>query len=100
MSESGWLFRLYIAGETPLGQRALANLEAVVDRHLPDRAEIEVVDLKENPEVAVSARILAVPTVVRERPTPEVRLIGDLSDPAEVIRVMALPVASRPGQRD
>ena len=91
MSEPEWLFRLYIAGQTPLGQRALANLRDLVEHHLPDRAEIEVVDLQENREVAVAARILAVPTVVRERPEPEVRLIGDLSDESEVRKILELP---------
>lgn len=91
MSASEWEFRLYVAGQTPLGQRALANLRSLVERHLRDGASIEVVDLEEDPDVAVASRILAVPTVVRVRPEPEARMIGDLSDAAEARRALDLP---------
>lgn len=91
MPHRDWLFRVYVAGETPLGARTVANLRALVDDHLPDRSTIEVIDLREDPRMAVTHRILAVPTVVRVRPEPSVRIIGDLSDAAEAHRALDLP---------
>ena len=71
-------FRIYVSGRTAMGERALRNLRAMVQQRAPG-AEIEVVDLKDDPARAVEDRILAIPTVVRVRPEPLVRIIGDLS---------------------
>ena len=47
---------------------------------MPGRYQIEVVDLLENPRLAVHDQILAVPTVVRKLPVPIRKIVGDLSD--------------------
>ena len=77
--------RLYVAGETPKSQLAFANLKRLCDEHLEGRFEIEVVDLAANPELALSDDILALPTLVRRRPTPPRKVIGDLSDTENVL---------------
>ena len=38
-------FRLYVAGDAPNSAQARANLTALCRVHLPDRHEIEVVDV-------------------------------------------------------
>jgi circadian clock protein KaiB len=86
-----WVFRVYVAGATGAGERTVANLEAILARHLPDQSSVEVVDLREDPARAREEGILAVPTVVRLQPEPRVRVIGDLSDPDEVARSLNLP---------
>lgn len=76
---SFWHLRLYIAGMTPTAERALANVKAICDMHLKDRHRLDVVDLLKEPELAVTEQILAVPTLVREQPTPKRKIVGDLS---------------------
>jgi circadian clock protein KaiB len=73
-------FRLYVAGRTARSQAAVSNLRFLCESHLPSRYEIEVVDAIERPDLADEARILATPTVVRLRPAPQLRVVGDLSD--------------------
>jgi circadian clock protein KaiB len=77
--------RLYVAGQSPKSLRALANLKRLCAEHLDGRYEIEVVDLVQNPRLAVGDEIIAIPTLVRRLPEPIRKIIGDLSDAERVI---------------
>jgi circadian clock protein KaiB len=52
---------------------------------MPGRYDVEVVDLKKNPELAREHSIVAIPTLVRELPVPLRKIIGDLSDEQKVL---------------
>jgi circadian clock protein KaiB len=88
--------RLYVLGSTPASTRAVANLRAVVDEHLDGRASLEVIDVYEHPERAAQDQVLAVPTLVRSRPAPVRRLLGDLSDRPKVLAALDVPVLDQP----
>jgi circadian clock protein KaiB len=75
-----WALRLYIAGQSPKSLRAFANLRTLCEEHLAGQYEIEIVDLVENPSLARSDDIVAIPTLVRWAPAPSRKVIGDLSD--------------------
>ena len=47
--------------------------------------EIEVIDIRQQPALARNAQILASPTLVKVTPPPLQKLIGDLSNEAEVL---------------
>jgi len=80
-SEHSWLLRLYVAGRSAsLSYRAEANLTSLCEKYLPGRYEIHVIDLSDDPRLAKEHEIVAVPTVVRERPVPFRKVIGDLRD--------------------
>ncbi|SDM34447.1 circadian clock protein KaiB [Allokutzneria albata] len=87
-------FRLFVAGQTERSQTAQANLRRLCDSVLPGRHDIEVVDVAEHPEMAEQQRILATPTVVRLVPSPQRRVIGDLSDHRRAAVALGLPDAS------
>jgi circadian clock protein KaiB len=80
-----WHLRLYVAGQTPRSAAALANLKRICETHLAGQYDIEVIDLAENPTLAASDQILAVPTLVRKLPAPIRKVIGDLSDEQKVL---------------
>jgi circadian clock protein KaiB len=80
-----WRLRLYVAGQTPKSMKALANLKTLCENHLAGSYEIEVVDLIQNPKLAVGDQILAIPTLVRRLPEPVRKIIGDLSDEQQVL---------------
>lgn len=75
-----WHLRLYVAGQTPKCQAALANLKRICIEHLEGRYTLEVVDLLEHPQLAKGDQILAIPTLVRKLPEPVRKIIGDLSN--------------------
>jgi circadian clock protein KaiB len=86
-------FRLYITGNAPNSERALANLSAMCNRHLPDRHRIEVVDLLRDPQRALSDRVFLTPTLVKLSPGPELRIVGSLSDTAPILASLGLSTA-------
>jgi circadian clock protein KaiB len=82
--------RLYISGITPRSTVALANLKSICEQYLPDRYQLEIVDIYQQPRLAKEDQILAVPTLVRLKPLPTLRLVGDLSDTSKVLRSLNL----------
>lgn len=80
-----WDLKLYVAGQTPKSVAALANLKKFCEEHLQGKYRIEVVDLVENPRLARSDQILAIPTLVRRLPSPIRKIIGDLSNTERVL---------------
>lgn len=80
-----WNLRLYVANRTPKSIRALANLAVLCEGHLKGRYQIEVIDLRENPQLARGDQIVAIPTLVRRLPLPLRTIIGDLSNSMRVL---------------
>lgn len=80
-----WELRLYVAGPSPKSAAAFRNIEQLCEEHLAGRYHLEVIDLMKNPELAQSDQILAVPTLVRTRPTPIRKIIGTLSNTERVL---------------
>lgn len=70
---------LYIAGNAPNSVRALANAKALCDEYFSGY-ELEVVDLLKEPARALADAIIVTPTLVKLRPLPVQRIIGNLSD--------------------
>ena len=79
-STSRYVLRLYVSGATERSAAAIANLRAVCEVHLPGRYELEVIDVFQEPLLALEGHILAAPTLVKSAPRPVRRLIGDLAD--------------------
>jgi len=77
--------RLYVAGHTPKSVLACKNLKQICEEHLFGRYEIEVIDLRQNPQLAQGDQVLAVPTLVRRLPEPIKKIIGDLSNTERVL---------------
>jgi circadian clock protein KaiB len=78
--------RLYIAGQTPKSLTALSNLKRICEAHLGGgNYKIEVIDLVKSPQLAKGDQILAIPTLVRNLPTPIRKIIGDLSNTERVL---------------
>jgi circadian clock protein KaiB len=76
--------RLYIAGSNPGARRAF-EVRARLIAEMAGAIDIEIVDILEYPEKAEEAGILATPTLSDDSVTPPRRLIGDISDTAQVL---------------
>jgi circadian clock protein KaiB len=85
------VLRLYVTGSTQRSTRAIANLRRLLESELPDRYDLEVVDVYEHPEAASEHQIIAAPTLIKLQPEPVQRTIGDLSDTERVLRGLGLP---------
>ena len=58
--------------------------------YLPERHRIIPVDIDVSPEQLRHFDIAVVPTIIREYPTPTVRLVGDLSDRNAVLAALGI----------
>lgn len=92
-----WELRLYVAGNTVKSLAAFANLRIICEEHLAGEYHIEVIDLLDNPQLAKTDQIVAVPTLVRKLPEPIRKIIGHLSDAEKVL--VGLNLSPR-GQED
>jgi circadian clock protein KaiB len=86
--------RLYVAGPTPRSTRAIVNARRICEQYLRGRYALEVIDLYQQPALAAEDQIVAAPTLLRMRPLPLRRLIGDLSDRARVLVGLGLVPAT------
>jgi circadian clock protein KaiB len=77
--------RLYVAGQTPKSLAAIANLKRLCETYLLGRYSVEIIDLIDEPHLAVMDHIFALPTLVRRLPKPLKRIIGDLSKTERVL---------------
>ena len=80
-----YLLRLFIAGNGPNSQKALANLHSLCHEHLKDRYTIETVDVVEDFQAAVRDNILVTPALILVAPLPRVIVLGNLSDRQKVL---------------
>ena len=86
-------FRLYIAGDAMNSVQARANLAALCQEFLPDRHEIEIVDVFLEPKRALEDGIFMSPTLLKLAPLPARRVVGTLSQMQPVL--LALELAAR-----
>ncbi len=83
-------FRLYVAGDATNSAQALVNLKSLCVAHLPDRHDIEVVDVFLEPGRALADGIFMTPTLIRLTPVPLRRIVGTLSNPSVVLHALGL----------
>ena len=88
--------KLFVNGASPNARRAIAALEDLRRRHLRADAQVQVIDLAQDPAIAERERLLAVPALIRVNPPPIRRIIGDLTDHEQVLWALDLaPGAGR-----
>jgi circadian clock protein KaiB len=83
-------FRLYVADHTPNSALAMANFTALCRTYLPNRHEIEVVDVFRKPERALADAVFLTPTLVRLAPAPVRRVVGTLSQTQLTLHALGL----------
>jgi circadian clock protein KaiB len=83
-------FRLYVAGDAQNSVDAIANLTAICRKYLPDRYDIEIMDVFLVPARALADGIFLTPTLVKLAPAPIRRIIGSLSHTALVLQALGL----------
>lgn len=80
-----YVLKLYITGQSSLSSASVRNLLRCCREHLAGRYDVQVIDICQQPELARAAQIIATPTLVRTRPVPVRRFIGNLSDRQQML---------------
>ena len=80
--------RLYVSHGSVSSAEAITNVERLRAKLADQQVDVEVVDVRENPDVTESDRILATPTLLKLSPLPQRRIVGDLRDVELVARYL------------
>lgn len=65
-------------------------MRAFCENHFAGRYTLDVVDIYDRPKLAVDAQVIATPTLIKLKPLPVRRFVGDLTG-ADVLFGLPLP---------
>ncbi len=74
-----------MSGATPHSTRAVKSVTSICEEHIKDDYSLEIIDIYQRPEFAKQDDIIAVPTLLKCKPEPMRRLIGDMSREEKVL---------------
>jgi circadian clock protein KaiB len=86
-----YVLRLYVTGMTTRSTRAITTVRAVCEEHLAGQYELEIIDVYQMPNRIMEDRIVAIPTLVKYRPTPIRLMVGDMSNRQRLLAGLGLP---------
>ena len=85
-----YVLRLFVTGILPNSARAVVNIKAICEQYLKGRYELEIIDIYQQPDLALTEDIIAVPVLIKKFPLPEESMIGDMSDIESVLKGLNL----------
>jgi circadian clock protein KaiB len=89
-----YALRLFVTGNTYRSIKAVENIRRICEEHLKGRYGLEVIDLYQQPELAMSEQLLAAPTLIKTQPLPVRRMVGDMADENRVLVGLGLASAN------
>jgi circadian clock protein KaiB len=84
--KENYSFRLFISGDTVLSRRTIINLNLFLNKHLENRYSIDIIDVLLYPEYTASEDIITLPLLIKDKPFPEARVTGDMSNTDVMIK--------------
>jgi circadian clock protein KaiB len=85
-----YILKLYVTGILPNSTRAIQNIHSICDQYLKGRYELEVIDIYQQPSLALTEGLIAVPVLIKKFPLPEEKMVGDLSNTQNVLKGLSL----------
>lgn len=83
-----YLLTLFVSGASEISALAIGNARSLCENYLAGRYRLQVVDVHRDTAKMMANNVLAAPTLLRERPLPMRRLVGDLSDTGKVLAAL------------
>jgi circadian clock protein KaiB len=87
----GYVLRLFVSGHNAATERTLQNLYRLLEQFLTHPYTLKVIDVFKHPEQAEADQVSATPTLVRVWPRPMRRIIGNLENVDQLLRVFRSP---------
>jgi circadian clock protein KaiB len=88
MDTPEYMLRLFITGSTPNSIRAVSNIRQICETYLKGRYSLEIIDVYQEPALAQQEKIVALQLLIKKRPLPQRKLIGDLSEVDKILRIL------------
>ncbi len=83
-----YILKLFVSGILQNSICAIKNIKQICDEHLKGNYELEIIDIYQHPQLAITEQIIVIPVMIIKQPLPERRLIGDLSDVEKVLQIL------------
>ena len=80
-----YVLHLYVAGLSPLSQKAIENIKKICNKYLQGRYELVIQDIYQDPIIAKNGQILATPMLIKELPLPLRKFVGNMSDTKKLL---------------
>ena len=85
-----YILKLYVTGILPNSVRAIKNVHTICEQYLKGRYELEVIDIYQQPSLALTENLIAIPVLIKESPSPKEKFLGDMSDTQKVLEGLSL----------
>lgn len=85
-----YVLRLYVTGLTPRSTRAVKTVRSVCEQHLAGHYALEIIDVYQMPSRIAEDDVVAIPTLVKHKPAPVRRIIGDMSNRERLLNGLGL----------
>lgn len=85
-----YVLRLYVTGLTPRSTRAVKTVRSVCEQHLAGHYDLEIIDVYQMPSRIAEDDVVAIPTLVKHKPAPVRRIIGDMSNRERLLNGLGL----------
>jgi circadian clock protein KaiB len=89
-----YVLRLFVTGASLNSTRAISNLKNICEEYLRDRYELEIIDVYQQPLIAESEQLIALPLLIKKAPGTERRLIGDMSNKEKVLKGLGIELSA------
>jgi circadian clock protein KaiB len=90
-STDEFVLHLFVANNSFLSVQAIKNIKDICEKNIPSGYRLDVIDILEQPSLAKKNQIVAAPTLIKEYPLPQRRLVGNMSDTERVLIGLGLP---------
>lgn len=84
----GYVLRLFVSGNSPATERTLQRLHTLLEQALGCPYTLKVIDVFKHPEQAEADQVSATPTLLKVWPKPVRRIVGEMDNVDEILRVL------------
>lgn len=86
-----YVLRLFVSGHSIATEQTLKSLHELLENSLRHPYTLKVIDIFKHPELAEADQISATPTLLRVWPQPVRRIVGNMNNVEQVLRILAPP---------
>jgi circadian clock protein KaiB len=88
--QNSYILKLFVAGSGDKAQKIYAGLSEILQGQVPDRHELELIDVLIFPDKAREFGVFATPTLIKALPEPVRRVVGRLDDAESALMAIEL----------
>ena len=77
---SEYVLKLFVSGATSNSIKAIDNLRQILETYMTTTYNLEIIDVRQSPELAQEEQLIALPLLIKKQPLPERKLLGNMSN--------------------